>query len=120
MINPEDYEKIQADNNGDYVTEREISMIHACFNKEQKDKEDELLKHFDNPDEVNQRRAKIIEIFSYFDPDGSGIINVSELRYILESLGIKEESHVETLINRAEIEGNGYISYRDFAYNVIK
>ena len=120
MINPEDYEKIQGDNNGDYVTERDITLIQACFNKEQKDKEDQLLKHFDNPDEVNQRRAKIIEIFSYFDTDGSGIISVSELRYILKSLGINEKSHVDSLINRAEIEGNGYISYRDFAYNVIK
>ena len=42
------------------------------------------------------------------------------MRYILELLGINEQSHVDTLINRAEIEGNGYINYRDFAYNIIK
>ena len=32
----------------------------------------------------------------------------------------KEKSHVDLLIDRAEIEGNGYINYRDFAYYIIK
>ena len=120
MINPEDYSKIKDDNNGDYVTGKEISLIQACFDKEQKDKEDQRIIHIDNPDEVNRKRAKLIEIFSYFDPDDTGIICVSELRYIWKSLGINEKSHVDELINRAEIEGDGYMSYRDFVYNVIK
>ena len=122
MINPEDYPKIIPENVGNYVSEREISYVQSCFNKEQKDKEDNCIKNLSekNPDEINQKRKTIIEIFSYFDYDDSGIINVSDLRNILEILNINEKSHVDALINRAEIEGNGYINYRDFAYNIIK
>ena len=122
MINPEDYPKINPESVGKYVSEREISFVQSCFNKEQKDKEDNCIKNLSekNPDEINQKRKTIIEIFSYFDYDDSGIINVSDLRNILEILNINEKSHVDALINRAEIEGNGYINYRDFAYNIIK
>ena len=42
------------------------------------------------------------------------------MRYILDILGINEKSHVDNIIKRAEIEGNGYINYRAFAYNIIK
>ena len=122
MINPQDYPKINPESVGQYVSEREISYVQGCFNKEQKDKEDKLIQNLSdsNPDKINQTRKTIIEIFSYFDKDDSGIINVSEMRYILDILGIKEKSHVDNLINRAEIEGNGYINYRAFAYNIIK
>ena len=124
MQNPGDYEKINPISKGTYVSEREISLVQSCFNKEQKDKEDQCIQNsiINNPDEKNQKRKAIIEIFSYFDRDNSGIINVSDLRYILKTLKIeeKEKSHVDLLIDRAEIEGNGYINYRDFAYHLIK
>ena len=125
MINPEDYPKINPENNtGKYVSEREMSFVQSCFNKEQKDKEDNCIKNLQpsNPDSINEKRKTIIQIFNYFDKDNSGIINVSDMRNILQILGVKEEgfSHVDLLINRAEIEGNGYISYRDFVYNIIK
>ena len=122
MINPEDYPKINPESVGKYVSERELSFVQSCFNKEQKDKEDNCIKNLSekNPDEINQKRKTIIEIFSYFDNDDSGLINVSDLRNILQILNVNEKSHVDTLINRAEIEGNGYINYRDFAYNIIK
>ena len=122
MQNPEDYEKINPPIKGKYVSEREISLVQSCFNKEQRDKEDKCIQNLqvNNPDEINQKRKAIIEIFNYFDRDNSGIINVSDLRYILKTLEIEEQSHVDLLINRAEIEGNGYINYRDFAYHLIK
>ena len=125
MINPEDYPKINPENStGKYVSEREMSFVQCCFNKEQKDKEDNCIKNLQssNPDSINEKRKTIIQIFNYFDKDNSGIINVSDMRNILQILGVKEEgfSHVDLLINRAEIEGNGYISYRDFVYNIIK
>ena len=123
MINPEDYEKINPSSIGKYVSEREISFVQSCYNKTQKDKEDNCIKSLSasNPDIMNQKRKAIIEILRYFDKDDSGIINVSEMRLILETLGEdKEKSHIDNLITRAEIEGNGYINYRDFAYNIIK
>ena len=122
MINPEDYPKIIPESKGKYVSERDISFAQSCFNKEQKDKEDRCIKNIseNDPNSINEKRKTIIEILSYFDTDNSGIINVPELRKVLEILGINEKSHVDTLINRAEFEGNGYINYRDFAYNIIK
>ena len=124
MINPEDYQKINPESKGKYVSEREISFVQSCFNQEQRDKENKCLKSIEsnNPDDINQKRKAIIDILSYFDTDDSGIINVSELRNILEILGIENDSgsHVDLLISRAEIEGNGYINYKDFAYNIIK
>ena len=122
MINPEDYPKINPESVGKYVSERDISFAQSCFNKEQKDKEDTYIKNIseNNPDLINQKRKTIIEILSYFDTDNSGIINVSELRKVLEILNINDKSHVDTLISRAEFEGNGYINYRDFAYTIIK
>jgi len=122
MINPEDYPKINPESVGKYVSERDISFAQSCFNKEQKDKEDRYIKNIseNNPDLINQKRKTIIEILSYFDTDNSGIINVSELRKVLEILKINDKSHVDTLISRAEFEGNGYINYRDFAYTIIK
>ena len=122
MINSEYYEKINPESKGKYVSEREMSFVQSCFNKDQRDKEEKCIKNLSdsNPDIINQKRRAIIEIFRYFDKDNSGIISVSELRYILDMLGINEKSHVDILLNRAEIEGNGYINYRDFAYNIIK
>ena len=38
----------------------------------------------------------------------------------MELLQINEKSHVDALIERAEIEGNGYLNYRDFVYYIIK
>ena len=122
MINPEYYPKINPQSVGKYVSERDISFAQSCFNKEQKDKEDRFIKNLseNNPDSINKKRKTIIEILSYFDADNTGIINVSELRNVLGILKIKDEPHVATLINRAEFEGNGYLNYRDFAYNIIK
>ena len=122
MQNPEDYEKINPPIKGKYVSEREISLVQSCFNMEQRDKEDKCIQNLqvNNPDEINQKRKSIIDIFNYFDRDNSGIINVSDLRYILKTLEIKKKSHIDLLIDRAEIEGNGYINYRDFAYHLIK
>ena len=122
MKNPEDYPKIIPPTTDKYVSERELAFIQSCFDKEQKMREDQCIQPISNatPDEINQKRKQLIEIFSYFDKDQTGIINVSELRSVMELLQINEKSHVDVLIERAEIEGNGYLNYRDFVYYIIK
>ena len=122
MKNPEDYPKIVPPTTDKYVSERELAFIQSCFDKELKKKEEECIKPIENsnPDMINQKRKDLMEIFSYFDTDQTGIINVSELRYVMKLLGVDGKSHVDTLITRAEIEGNGYINYRDFVYYIIK
>ena len=122
MKNPEDYPKINPPSTNKYVSEREIAFIQSCFDREQKEKEDAYISPILNstPDMINQKRKQLIEIFSYFDKDQTGLINVPELRNVMELLQVNEKSHVDTLIERAEIEGNGYINYRDFVYYIIK
>ena len=122
MKNPEDYPKIIPHTTDKYVSERELAFIQSCYDKEQKMREDQCIQPLLNatPDMINQKRKQLIEIFSYFDKDQTGIINVSELRKVMELLQINEKSHVDALIERAEIEGNGYLNYRDFVYYIIK
>ena len=121
MKNPEDYPKINPPSTNKYVSEREIAFIQSCFDPEQKKKEEQyILPLKTTPDVINQKRKQLIEIFSYFDKDQTGLINVPELRNVMELLQVNEKSHVDTLIEKAEIEGNGYINYRDFVYYIIK
>ena len=122
MINPEDYPKIENAQEGKYVTQRELQYIQSCFDKEQKAKEEANLNPLlnVNPDIINQKRKELIEIFSYFDTDNTGIINISDIRQVMNILGQTEISHVDTLLNMAEIEGDGYMNYRDFVYYIIK
>ena len=122
MKNPEDYPKINPPTTDKYVSERELAFVQSCYDKEQKMKEEKCIIPIINstPDMINQKRKELIEILSYFDKDQTGIINASELRNIMKLLEINEKSHVDTLITRAEIEGNGYINYRDFVYYIIK
>ena len=122
MKNPQDYPKIENPKEGKYVTERELSYIQSCFDREQKVKEEENLNPLlnVNPDIINQKRKELIEVFSYFDKDNTGIINISDIRQVMNLLGQNEKSHVDTLLNMAEIEGDGYMNYRDLVYYIIK
>ena len=122
MINPEDYPTIEKAQEGKYVSQRELQYIQSCFDKEQKAKEEGNLNPLlnVNPDIINQKRKELIEIFSYFDTDNTGIINISDIRQVMNILGQTEKSHVDTLLNMAEIEGDGYMNYRDFVYYIIK
>ena len=122
MINPEDYQKINPPSTEKYVSEKEMAFVQRSCDPEKKNKDDPFISNIPNlnPDEINQKRKEIIEFFSHFDTDNTGIINVSELRNTLRILNINDNSHVNTLIRMAEIEGNGYINYRDFAYYIIK
>ena len=122
MKNPEDYPKIVPPITDKYVSERELAFIQSCYDNEQKTREIQCIQPILNstPDIINQKRKELIEIFSYLDRDQTGIINVSELRNVMELLQVEEKSHVDTLIERAEIEGNGYINYRDFVFYIIK
>ena len=122
MINPEDYPTIENAQEGKYVSQRELQYIQSCFDKEQKAKEEGNLNPLlnVNPDIINQKRKELIEVFSYFDKDNTGIINISDIRQVMNLLGQNEKSHVDTLLNMAEIEGDGYMNYRDFVYYIIK
>ena len=89
MKNPEDYPKINPPSTNKYVSEREIAFIQSCFDPEQKKKEEQyILPLKTTPDVINQKRKQLIEIFSYFDKDQTGLINVPELRNVMELLQV--------------------------------
>ena len=118
----EDYQEISNASKDKFTSKKELNFIKRSVDPVEKSKDDPFIQNLENlnPDEINKKRQDIIEFFSYFDTDNTGIINVSDLRNVLELLGINDKSHVNTLITMAEIEGNGYINYRDFAYYIIK
>jgi len=120
MINQEDYQIIQPGIEKKYVSEKELSIVLNSL--EPNDKQEKSIKDLpgNDPRQINEKRNAIISALSYFDPDNLGIINAFEMKDILEGLNIQCDSHIKYLIDKAEIEGNGYINYRDFAYNIIK
>eukprot|EP00980_Cylindrotheca_fusiformis_P008436 scaffold1784_cov116-Cylindrotheca_fusiformis.AAC.16 len=68
----------------------------------------ELEKANDNVDEI-------IDSFSVFDQDGSGLISASEFRHVLTGMGeaLSQEEVMEVM---SEVEANnGMIDYREFA-----
>ena len=121
MIDPENYPKILPNAPDIYTTEGDIINIQGCFSSSKKNELDNNIDTYgDNPDIKNKKRQEIIEFLSYFDTNGSGLVNVSEIRNVLNILNEYNEGNFSDLLSRAEIEGNGYISYRDFAYSIIK
>lgn len=65
---------------------------------------------------VTKEEDVLQEAFRIFDRDQTGSINSSDLYRVLESVGEKiSEVEVEHMIQRADGDGNGKISYQDFA-----
>lgn len=55
------------------------------------------------------------EAFKVFDKDQDGLISASELRHIMTSLGEKlTDEEVDEMINEADADGDGQVSYEDF------
>jgi len=63
-----------------------------------------------------------LQAFQVFDPEGTGRMPVSELRYVLTSMGEKlSETEVDELINRAghDLVRNGFIQYEEFVKRLV-
>jgi len=57
----------------------------------------------------------IIEVFKVFDGDGNGYITAAELRHVMTNLEEElTEEEVDEMINEADIDGDGQISYNEF------
>lgn len=58
--------------------------------------------------------------FQVFDKDGTGVIGVGQLRYILENLGEKmSREEVDELLKAVEIGGNGEVNYTDLVRTIL-
>ena len=57
----------------------------------------------------------IIEVFKVFDNDGNGYITAAELRHVMTNLEEKlTDEEIDEMINEADIDGDGQISYNEF------
>ena len=75
---------------------------------------------FLNEIEKNKKRNEInvdeiITAFQYFDRDHNGYISMSELKYILTSLGEKmSNKEVKEIFNNCDLNKDGKIDYKEF------
>ena len=55
-----------------------------------------------------------------FDRDANGFINNADLRLVMNNLGEKlTDAEIEEMIREADLDGDGQVSYDDFA-NMMK
>ena len=60
---------------------------------------------------------EILEAFQIFDKDGNGFISVAELCHYMTTLGDKlTRTEIETIIQEADIDGDGQINYEEFIH----
>jgi Ca2+-binding EF-hand superfamily protein len=54
-------------------------------------------------------------VFEIFDEDGSGDIDITELRKAMKALGMKtSRGEVKKMIEEADIDGGGSIDFEEF------
>lgn len=67
---------------------------------------------------AGEDEAKLREAFRVLDSDGSGAISREELKVILQSFAAAgepiEEEQIDELINEADLDGDGQVSYDEF------
>jgi allograft inflammatory factor 1 len=68
-----------------------------------------------NPDVTEEQTENILKKFMLYDLDGDQVINLEELKLMLEKLG-QPKTHIELKKMIAEVDttGKGVINFRDF------
>jgi len=67
------------------------------------------------------RQEELKEAFNVFDKDGDNFINTSDLLHIMKNLGEKlTEEEAEIMIREVDIDGDGRVSYEEFARMIEK
>uniref|UniRef100_A0A8C0B0S9 EF-hand domain-containing protein n=1 Tax=Buteo japonicus TaxID=224669 RepID=A0A8C0B0S9_9AVES len=62
-----------------------------------------------------EERGELREVFEWFDPDGSGLIDVSDLKITVRALGYElREEEVERIISECSEEGSGKLTFKLF------
>ena len=66
-----------------------------------------------------QERKRLSTLFRHFDKDGSGIIDIKELRKGLSGIVSKEdfekaEREIQELFDKVDTDGNGMIEFQEF------
>ncbi|XP_020784006.1 uncharacterized protein cetn2 [Boleophthalmus pectinirostris] len=67
------------------------------------------------PELTEEQKQEIREAFELFDTDGSGFIDVKELKVAMRALGFEpKKEEIKKMINEVDKEGTGKISFTDF------
>lgn len=67
------------------------------------------------PELTEEQKQEIREAFELFDTDGSGFIDVKELKVAMRALGFEpKKEEIKKMINEVDKDGTGKISFNDF------
>jgi len=67
------------------------------------------------PDLTEEQKQEIREAFDLFDADGSGTIDVKELKVAMRALGFEpKKEEIKKMIQEIDKEGSGTIDFNDF------
>ncbi|CAB1337344.1 unnamed protein product [Coregonus sp. 'balchen'] len=70
------------------------------------------------PDLTEEQKQEIREAFDLFDTDGSGTIDVKELKVAMRALGFEpKKEEIKKMIADIDKEGSGTIDFNDFLYS---
>lgn len=68
-----------------------------------------------------ERLAEMRDVFNMFDADGSGTLDVEELRIVMASIGLSvEEWEIRAMISEVDADGGGEIDWGEFLYLMSK
>lgn len=67
------------------------------------------------PELTEEQKQEVREAFDLFDADGSGTIDVKELKVAMRALGFEpKKEEMKKMISEVDKEGTGKISFNDF------
>ena len=69
----------------------------------------------------NQGNHDMRQSFAIFDQDGNGSISASELKIVLDRIGIQmTDTEIANTIREADTDGNGEVDYNEFVNAVAR
>jgi calmodulin len=100
------------------LTEKEVSEIMGENDNDNdgKLKLEEVLFLVNNRSKEIDTEDELIEAFRLFDKEGKGYIGIDEIKHLLLMLGESmSNEEIEEIITQADLDGDGKVSYQDFA-----
>jgi calmodulin len=100
------------------LTEKEVSEIMGENDNDNdgKLKLEEVLFLVNNRSKEIDTEDELIEAFRLFDKEGKGYIGTDEIKHLLLMLGESmSNEEIEEIITQADLDGDGKVSYQDFA-----
>lgn len=124
-MDTQDYVEIQGNSN--FITDIDIGRAEKSVRPkeyaEKKKKEGRPESDIKRtPEQVREQRKEAIKAFEFFDKDGSGFINATELKhlFLLFYGNSLTERQIDDFLMEADIDENNHINYMNFVNIMIK